>query len=260
MALHIVSVNYYLCAKRKRTTLNSSSFSVIKKCNKFIAKCDKIKLVMYMKLGIYCAGAVGIQIKEIAESQGAWSEIIFIDDGISGKTFRGFELLSFSTFCKKYDSSSVEVVIGAGDPKLRKKLCDKVIAKGYKLASVIHPYSYISSDAKIGEGVVVEMGSYIGFDTEIGDNNLISAGSIIAHNCKLLPHSVFLGTTIAGGCNIGEASLLGMGCVIRERTNVGNSALVSMGAMVFSDVPDNMIVMGNPARVIGENKGRDVYK
>lgn len=213
-----------------------------------------------MKLGIYCAGAVGIQIKEIAELQGIWDEIIFIDDGKESGLFRGFKLFSFSEFSKKYKPSDAKIVIATGEPKLRETLYKKVKSKKYELANVIHPCSYISKDAKLGEGVVVEMTSYIGFDTDIGDNNLISAGSIVAHNCILKPHSVILGAQVAGGCNIGKASLLGMGCVVRERTNIGDNALISMGAIVFNDVPDGTIAMGNPAKVIAKNIGGEIYK
>lgn len=213
-----------------------------------------------MKLAIYGAGAVGIEIKEIAEFQGTWDEIIFIEDSKKLKTFRKLKCFTFADFKKKYKTDEIKIVIGVGDPKVRKIIYDKVKKDGYKLANVIHPNSYISKDALIKEGVVVEMESYIGFDADIGDNVLISAGSIIAHNCILKPHTTVLGATIAGGCTIGESALLGMGCIIRERTNVGDKALISMGSIVFDDVPSNMIVMGNPARIIGENTGKPVFK
>lgn len=213
-----------------------------------------------MKLAIYGAGAVGIEIKEIAECQGTWKEIIFIEDSKESGLFRDLKCFTFDDFKKEYKNDEIKIVIGIGDPRVRKIIYDKVKKDGYKLANVIHPNSYISKDALIKEGVIIEMESYIGFDTDIEDNVLVSAGSIIAHNCILKPHTTVLGATIAGGCSIGESSLLGMGCVIRERTNVGDKALVSMGSIVFEDVPSNMVVMGNPARIIGENTGKPVFK
>lgn len=213
-----------------------------------------------MKLGIYGAGAVGIQIKEIAECQNSWDEIIFIDDAKDTELFRGLKLFKFDDFLKKYQKSEVQIVIGIGNPKTREEIYNKIKESGYDLANVIHPNSYISKDAHLGTGVVVEMASYIGFDVEIKDNVLISAGACIAHNCEIDQHSTVLGAIIAGHCKIGKSSLIGMGSVIREKTTIGDKALVSMGSIVFNDVPSNMIVMGNPARVIGENTGAPVFK
>ena len=213
-----------------------------------------------MKLVIYGAGAVGIQIKEIAECQNSWEEIIFIDDATDDKFFRGLKIFKFDDFIKKYNKDEVQIVIGVGDPKTREAIYNKIIENDYSLANVIHPNSYISKDAKLGSGVVVEMASYIGFDVEIKDNVLISAGACISHNCEIDSHSTVLGGIVAGNCKIGKSSLIGMGSVIREKTTIGDKVLVSMGSIVFNDIPSNMVVMGNPARIIGENTGAAVFK
>ena len=39
------------------------------------------------------------------------------------------------------------------------------------------------------------------------------------------------------------------------RITIGNNSIIGAGAVVFQDVPDNVVVAGAPARVIKENTG-----
>jgi acetyltransferase-like isoleucine patch superfamily enzyme len=41
-----------------------------------------------------------------------------------------------------------------------------------------------------------------------------------------------------------------MGAIVQDRVEVGANALVGAGALVAKDVPDNVQVMGTPARVL----------
>jgi acetyltransferase-like isoleucine patch superfamily enzyme len=53
---------------------------------------------------------------------------------------------------------------------------------------------------------------------------------------------------------IKEGASLGSGAVILCGVTVGRSALVGAGAVVTSDVPDNAVVAGVPARLTGDVK------
>jgi acetyltransferase-like isoleucine patch superfamily enzyme len=55
---------------------------------------------------------------------------------------------------------------------------------------------------------------------------------------------------VAGWVEVGDGAYLGMGCTVIQGVKIGRNALVGMGAVVLCDVPENAIVVGNPARFL----------
>jgi len=58
--------------------------------------------------------------------------------------------------------------------------------------------------------------------------------------------------TVASNCGIGRGAFIGSAAVIAPSCVVGANSVVGAGAVVIKDVPDNAIVVGNPAQVIKE--------
>lgn len=54
--------------------------------------------------------------------------------------------------------------------------------------------------------------------------------------------------------HIGDDVWIGGGAIILPGVTIGNNAIVGAGSVVTKDIPDNVIVAGNPARIIKENK------
>lgn len=60
-----------------------------------------------------------------------------------------------------------------------------------------------------------------------------------------------------GRVTLGKYSFIGAGCTILPGVSIGNGALVGAGSVVNRDVPDFMIVQGNPAKVVGDVRKLD---
>ena len=45
-----------------------------------------------------------------------------------------------------------------------------------------------------------------------------------------------------------------MGTLVREGLTIGNNSIVGMGSVVFHDIPDGVVAVGNPARVVKKNE------
>jgi serine O-acetyltransferase len=102
------------------------------------------------------------------------------------------------------------------------------------------------TDATIGPGMHISHAStiYIG-DVTIGRN--FSLG-----------HNVTIGIGHQAGKvgppkSIGDDVWVGTSVVIAGTITVGNRVTIASGSMLSKDVPDNALVMGNPARVIDLN-------
>ena len=50
-----------------------------------------------------------------------------------------------------------------------------------------------------------------------------------------------------------------MGALILEKVSVGSESIVGMGSVVYRDIPDGVIALGNPARVARKNEDKKVF-
>jgi len=62
------------------------------------------------------------------------------------------------------------------------------------------------------------------------------------------------GVHLAGRVSIGEASHLGIGAVVLPNVSVGKYCIVGAGAVVRESLPDKVVAVGNPARIIKQNE------
>jgi carbonic anhydrase/acetyltransferase-like protein (isoleucine patch superfamily) len=62
------------------------------------------------------------------------------------------------------------------------------------------------------------------------------------------------------GMFVGRGSLIGMGSTVLSRTKIGRGCLVAAGAVVPPglDVPDGMLVMGVPGKIVRPVTERDL--
>ena len=98
---------------------------------------------------------------------------------------------------------------------------------------VVTPLCSISSDARLGRNACVNTMSIVGHDVQVGENTVVSSM-----------------VNIGGACVIGANCYLGMGALIKEGVRIGSNSIVGMGSVVYSDIPDDVIALGNPARCV----------
>lgn len=54
--------------------------------------------------------------------------------------------------------------------------------------------------------------------------------------------------------NIGEGCFIGVNSIILKGTTLGKNVVVGAGSVVSGNFPDNVIIAGNPAKIIKENR------
>ena len=93
---------------------------------------------------------------------------------------------------------------------------------------------FISRDAEIGPGLVIHTPYAIFIPpVKIGANCTLSMGTLISSGCR----------------GVGDNVYFGAGCKIVGPVKIGNNVVVAANSLVITDVPDNITIMGVPARI-----------
>ena len=133
--------------------------------------------------------------------------------------------------------------------------CTKaLLPNAHPSALVIPPFHCDHGDRiTIGEGVIINF-NCVFLD---GGGITIGAHTLIGPNCQLLtpdhPHDYMeRRKTIETGLpiRIGEDCWLGGGVIVCPGVTIGNRVIVGAGAVVTHDIPDDVVVAGNPAKII----------
>lgn len=136
----------------------------------------------------------------------------------------------------------------------RSRFTEQVAKYGIPFATLVHPSARISSKISIGEGTIIREGAIITSHTHLGRHVLVNIGALIGHHIEIGDYvTIQPGANIGGLCRIGEATYIGMGAVVLDRITIGSHSVVGAGAVVTKDVPDNVQVVGVPARIVKEN-------
>ena len=126
---------------------------------------------------------------------------------------------------------------------------------GYKFPVIISPEAIVDESVRIDEGTVIMPGSIINIDSSIGKNCIVNTGAIIEHDCKIGNYChIAPGVHISGVVNIGELSFIGIGATIIQGIKIGKNVTIGAGSVVIKDIPDNVIAVGNPAKIIKSKK------
>ena len=150
----------------------------------------------------------------------------------------------------------------------KKNLRNVMVGRNVKIYDFVNAYEcFIDDDTKIGAFVEIQKGVSIGKKCKISSHTFICEGVkiennvFIGHNVSFIndkfPHATnpdgsmqtapnwdVVRTLVCEGASIGTSATILCGITI------GKNAIIGAGSVVTKNVPPDVIVAGNPARII----------
>ncbi len=141
--------------------------------------------------------------------------------------------------------------VGFGNNPRRLEVARTLESRGFQLVSAMHPAAVVAADVEVGAGTLVAAGAVINPGSRIGNNVIVNTRASIDHDCVVEDGAhIGPGVSVAGHVCIGRCAWLGIGAAIIDKRRVGANSIVGAGAVVIRDVPEGMVVVGVPARVL----------
>lgn len=113
--------------------------------------------------------------------------------------------------------------------------------RGVKIGKNCHISPYVLIDLVYPE--LVEIGENV----TVGSNSMIFAHVNPTTNEFLKSHGY---PRTVKPVVVKNGAIISVGCIIIAGVTIGENAMVGAGSVVTTDIPDNCIAIGNPARVI----------
>ena len=187
--------------------------------------------------------------------QNAYEVCGFLDETTPdrrGESFCGATILGDTNQLQKiYESGVRKAIVAFGDNMRRLAAGELLDGRGFELITAIHPSAVIALDALIGRGSVIAAGAVVGPGAVIGRCAIVNTAATVDHDCTIADGvHIGPGARIAGHVQVGYCAWIGIGATIIDRKRIGAWSIVGAGAVVIEDVPDRVLVVGVPARVV----------
>jgi sugar O-acyltransferase (sialic acid O-acetyltransferase NeuD family) len=207
-----------------------------------------------MKIVIIGAGGQARIVYEILSYNRNVEVVAFIDNVThnNDEYIMGIPVMGGHSVIPKLIKEGVRgAAVAVGDNKIRAAHYEKLRDMGLEMVSAIHPSTIIAPSARTGNGVTIAMGAIISTGSIIGNNVIINTGATIDHEDNIEDHAhIGPGCSLAGRVTVKKGAFVGIGSVIREYLTVGENAVIGAGSVVLEDIPDNVVAVGTPAKVI----------
>lgn len=203
------------------------------------------------------AGGFGREVLEIFKAQNrismTWDILGFIDENkkLHGKVMNGYPVLGGLEWLREHNNNNLGCVVAIGTCETRKAVVKKLQEMVVHFYNAIHPSVIMSEFVELGEDVIICAGSILTVNIKIGDHVHIDTNCTVAHDavigdyCRLNP-----GAKINGNNHLGEGIYVGTGASFIQGVSVGSWSTIGAGAVVIEHIPEKVVALGVPARVV----------
>jgi sugar O-acyltransferase (sialic acid O-acetyltransferase NeuD family) len=190
---------------------------------------------------------------DMLERQGLYRIACLVDDdpALKGRNIFGYNVIGGrdELLGLRSGDTITSGIVAIGFNKPRTAVAGWLTANGFRLVSAVHPSAQLSRGVEVGIGTVIMAGVAVNADTVIGENVIVNTGATVDHDC-VIGNGVHLapGVTLCGTVQVGAGTFICAGTTVIPNIVIGCNVIVGAGSTVIRNVPDNVLVLGTPAR------------
>ena len=190
----------------------------------------------HAKVVISAARAAGFRIAEVLDD----------DKATHGTRLAG--VLVTGPIADLLEGASGGVVLAIGSNRTRKQISERYAVDYH---AVVHPSAVIDPSVVVENGAVVFAGAVIQPDTVVRQHAIVNTSASVDHDCVIGEFAhIAPGTRLAGGVRVSRGAFLGIGACAIPGVTIGEWSSVGAGASIIGDIPDNVVAVGVPAKVL----------
>ena len=152
-------------------------------------------------------------------------------------------------------------VVAIGDNAVRAAVFARIRADhGLVPVSAVHPAAVVARDAVVAPGALLMAGVVVSNGCTLGEGVLMGTRASVDHDTVVADHaSLAPAATTGGDVAIGTGSAVLLGASVVHGVTLGAHTVVGAGAVVLDDLPDRVVAVGVPARVLRTREPGEPY-
>lgn len=208
---------------------------------------------------IWGSSGHGKVLADVIASRGGCVELLVDNDPKAVACVEGARLLHGEEQLRAWIESaparmpdSAAVAIGGSRGSDRRRLLAVLRGLGFEPAPIVHPRAAVSAASSVGKGCHVLANAVVAAGARLGDAVIVNNGAVVDHE-SVLEDGVHVcpGATLCGLVHVEQDAMIGAGATVLPRLRIGRGSIVGAAANVTRDVPPGVVVVGNPARILG---------
>lgn len=153
-----------------------------------------------------------------------------------------------------FKREKMNVALGIGLPQYRVSIGKKISRyfSDNKLPILIDPsVIYDHRTCYFCPGSIIAAGAVLTVNIFLGDFGFINLNCTVGHEASIGAGCVLNpSVNISGGVDIGYGCLVGTGAQVLQNLSIGTNSVIGAGAVVTKNIPNNVVAVGVPARLL----------
>ncbi len=142
------------------------------------------------------------------------------------------------------------VLLAIGIPGVRRRIAEKLAARGATFLTLVHPTAVVAPTARLGPGTIVCPHAVVSDAARLGRCVLVNYHASLAHDASAGDFAVLSPyATLAGGATVADDVFLGLHASVGPGVAIGPRSKVAANSCALADVPPDSLVHGVPGRI-----------
>lgn len=175
------------------------------------------------------------------------------DAYVEESTFLGLPLVRFSELEHHFAPADHAVIVAVGFVDmngLRARRQADLSARGFRLASYVHPSVFRHDGVTIGDNCIILDNVSIHPGCSIGDGTFISSNVNLGHDCEIGRFNwINAGIALAGNCRVGEACFFGVNASAAHGVTIGARNFIGANTLISASTSDDQVWLPEPAQL-----------
>lgn len=152
-------------------------------------------------------------------------------------------------------------VVALGDNYARANVVERIRrVADLQFPTLVHPTAYVAPDAKLGQGTVVFPGAIVNTGSQVGEFCILNTHCSLDHDGRMGNFAALApGACTGGAVTIGDFSVVCIGAKVSHGVAIGRHTVIGAGSTVLTDIGDQVVAYGTPARVIRSREPGERY-
>jgi len=202
---------------------------------------------------IVCGGGFAREVIWLArECSNEWDVIGVLDDTPALQSTKLCDIPVLGNIDEWVRFHNASFVVALGSPRYRKTIVERMESQGkVTFGTLIHPSVNYSQYVSFGEGCIITAGCILTTQITLGRHCICNLSSTVGHDVTFGDYvTIAPQAAISGNVTLGSGVEICTGAVLIEKLSVGVGSFVGVGAVVTKPVPENVLIVGAPARQI----------